>query len=44
MRASTANSEAMVLGQRKVVCPLWLGGVLLPQGEEVKYFWLHHRA
>uniref|UniRef100_A0A3B3C6P2 Ig-like domain-containing protein n=1 Tax=Oryzias melastigma TaxID=30732 RepID=A0A3B3C6P2_ORYME len=27
----------MVLDWRKVVCPLWVGGVLLPQVEEFKY-------
>uniref|UniRef100_A0A3B3CJV2 Reverse transcriptase domain-containing protein n=1 Tax=Oryzias melastigma TaxID=30732 RepID=A0A3B3CJV2_ORYME len=37
MRVSTAKSEAMVLDRRKVVCPLSVGGVRLPQVEEFKY-------
>lgn len=30
-RLSTAKSEDMVLNQRKVDCPLWVGGVHLPR-------------
>ncbi|KAI3376783.1 hypothetical protein L3Q82_000382 [Scortum barcoo] len=35
MRISTSKSEAMVLDQKRVVCPLRVGGV--PQLEEFKY-------
>lgn len=35
MTASTAKYEAMVLDRRKVVFPLWMGGVFLPQVEEL---------
>ena len=31
------KSEAMVLNRKNVACSLWVGGELLPQGEEFKY-------
>lgn len=31
------KSEAIVLDRRKLVCLLWVGGVLLPLVEEFKY-------
>lgn len=34
---STAKSEVMVLDQRKFVCPLSMGGGLLPRVEEFKF-------
>lgn len=37
MRISTSKSEAMVLDRKKVVCPLRVGGEILPQVEEFKY-------
>ncbi len=37
MRISTSNSEAMVISQKKVACPLQIGGESLPQVEEFKY-------
>lgn len=37
MRISTSKFEAMVLDQKKVVCPPWVGGETLPQVEEFKY-------
>ena len=37
MRISTSKSEAMVLDRKKVLCPLQVGGVVLPQVEEFKY-------
>ena len=37
MRISTSKSEAMVLDRKKVVCPLRVGGEVLPQVEEFKY-------
>ncbi|KAI3368070.1 hypothetical protein L3Q82_026885 [Scortum barcoo] len=37
MRISTSKSEATVLGRKRVACPLWVGGEILPQGEELKY-------
>ncbi|KAK3506681.1 hypothetical protein QTP70_014290 [Hemibagrus guttatus] len=37
LRVSTSKSEAMVLDRKKVVCPLQVGGELLPQVEEFKY-------
>ena len=37
MRFSTSKSEAMVLSQKRVACPLQVGGELLPQVEEFKY-------
>ncbi|KAI3376768.1 hypothetical protein L3Q82_000370 [Scortum barcoo] len=37
MRISTSKSEAMVLDQKRVVCPLRVGGEVLPQVEEFKY-------
>lgn len=38
MRVKTSKSEVMVFASRKVVCPHRMGGVLLPQVEEFKYF------
>ena len=37
MRISTSKSEAMVLDRKKVACPLWVWGELLPHVEEFKY-------
>ncbi|KAI3366592.1 hypothetical protein L3Q82_009277 [Scortum barcoo] len=37
MRISTSKSEAMVLDRKRVVCPLRVGGEVLPQVEEFKY-------
>ncbi|KAI3373123.1 hypothetical protein L3Q82_006364 [Scortum barcoo] len=37
MRISTSKSEAMVLDQKRVVCPLRVGGKVLPQVEQFKY-------
>ncbi|KAI3353571.1 hypothetical protein L3Q82_020093, partial [Scortum barcoo] len=37
MRISTSKSEAMVLDRKRVVCPLLVGGEVLPQVEEFKY-------
>ncbi|KAI3364482.1 hypothetical protein L3Q82_010835, partial [Scortum barcoo] len=37
MRISTSKSEAMVLDQKRVACPLRVGGEVLPQVEEFKY-------
>ncbi|KAI3377171.1 hypothetical protein L3Q82_009083 [Scortum barcoo] len=37
MRISTSKSEAMVLDRKRVVCPLWVSGEVLPQVEEFKY-------
>ncbi|KAI3365299.1 hypothetical protein L3Q82_010392 [Scortum barcoo] len=37
MRISTSKSEAMVLDRKRVACPLWVGGEVLPQEEEFKY-------
>ncbi|KAI3363429.1 hypothetical protein L3Q82_011573, partial [Scortum barcoo] len=37
MRISTSKSEAMVLDQKRVACPLRVGGEILPQVEEFKY-------
>ncbi|KAI3360279.1 hypothetical protein L3Q82_014587 [Scortum barcoo] len=37
MRISTSKSEAMVLDRKRVACPLWVGGEVLPQVEEFKY-------
>ncbi|KAI3375645.1 hypothetical protein L3Q82_003952 [Scortum barcoo] len=37
MRISTSKSEAMVLDRKRVVCPLQVGGEVLPQVEEFKY-------
>ncbi|XP_058251558.1 uncharacterized protein LOC131356504 [Hemibagrus wyckioides] len=37
MRISTSKSMAMVLDRKKVVCPLHVGWVFLPQVEEFKY-------
>ena len=37
MEISTSKSEAMVLDRKKVLCPLRVGGVSLPQVEEFKY-------
>ncbi len=37
MRISASKSEAMVHSQKRVACPLQVGGVLLPQVEEFKY-------
>ncbi|KAI3351356.1 hypothetical protein L3Q82_005899 [Scortum barcoo] len=37
MRISTSKSEAMVLNRKRVACPLWVGGEVLPQVEEFKY-------
>ena len=37
MRISTSKSEAMVLSQKRVDCPLQVGGESLPQVEEFKY-------
>ncbi|KAI3364565.1 hypothetical protein L3Q82_010836 [Scortum barcoo] len=34
---STSKSEAMVLDRKRVACPLWVGGEVLPQVEEFKY-------
>ncbi|KAI3365026.1 hypothetical protein L3Q82_010076 [Scortum barcoo] len=39
MRISTSKSEAMVLDRKRVVCPLRVGGEVLPQVEEFKYLW-----
>ncbi|KAI3361110.1 hypothetical protein L3Q82_013312, partial [Scortum barcoo] len=36
MGISTSKSEAMVLDQKRVACPLWVGGEILPQMEEFK--------
>ncbi|KAK3555889.1 hypothetical protein QTP86_029801, partial [Hemibagrus guttatus] len=38
MRVSTSKSEAMVLDQKKVACTLQVGGEVLPQVEQFKYF------
>jgi len=32
MRISTSKSEAMVLSQKRMACPLQVGGEILPQG------------
>ncbi|KAI3373846.1 hypothetical protein L3Q82_022426 [Scortum barcoo] len=37
MRISTSKSEAMVLDQKRVACPLRVSGEVLPQVEEFKY-------
>ncbi len=37
MTISTSKSENMVLSRKKVACPLQVGGVFLPQVEELKY-------
>ena len=37
MRVSTSKSVAMVLIRKRLDCPLWVGGDLLPQVEEFKY-------
>jgi len=37
MRISTSKSETMVLGQKRVECPLRVGNEILPQVEEFKY-------
>ncbi|TWW57417.1 hypothetical protein D4764_07G0001360 [Takifugu flavidus] len=37
MRISISKFEAMVLDQKRVVCPLRVGGEILPQMEEFKY-------
>lgn len=37
MRISTSKYEAMVLSQKRVDCPLWVGEKFLPQVEEMKY-------
>ncbi|MDF4355550.1 hypothetical protein P3445_23995, partial [Vibrio parahaemolyticus] len=37
MRISTSKSEAVVLSQKRVDCPLQVGGEVLPQVEEFKY-------
>ncbi|KAI3371969.1 hypothetical protein L3Q82_006839 [Scortum barcoo] len=37
MRISTSKSKAMVLDRKRVACPLWVGGEVLPQVEEFKY-------
>ena len=34
---SASKSEAMVISQKKVDCPLQVGGELLPKVEEFKY-------
>ncbi|KAI3358013.1 hypothetical protein L3Q82_003033 [Scortum barcoo] len=36
MRIGTSKSEAMVLNWKRVACPLWVGGEVLPQVEEFK--------
>ncbi|KAI3351539.1 hypothetical protein L3Q82_020383 [Scortum barcoo] len=36
MRISTSKSEAMVLDRKRVACPLWVGGEVLPQGGGVQ--------
>ncbi|KAI3360604.1 hypothetical protein L3Q82_002472 [Scortum barcoo] len=36
MRISTSKSEAMVLDRKRVACPLWVGGEILPQVEGVQ--------
>ena len=38
MRHGTSKSEAMVLSQKRVDCPLQVGEESLPQVEEFKYF------
>ena len=37
MRIWTSKSESMVLSQKRVDCPLQVGGKLFPQLEEFKY-------
>ncbi len=37
MRISTSKSEAMVISQKKVACPLQIGGEFLPQVVEFEY-------
>ena len=37
MRISTSKSEAIGLSQKRVNCPLWVGGESLPQVEEFRY-------
>ena len=37
MRISTSKSKAMVLRQKRIDCPLWVGGESLPQLEEFRY-------
>ncbi|KAI3362959.1 hypothetical protein L3Q82_011634 [Scortum barcoo] len=36
-RISTSKSKAIVLDQKRVACPLQVGGEVLPQVEELKY-------
>lgn len=37
LRISTSKYEAMVLSQKRVDCPLWVGETFPPQVEELKY-------
>ena len=44
MKINTSKSEAMVLSQKKVDCPLQVGGESLPQVEEFKYLGVLFRS
>ena len=43
MRIGTSKSEALVLSQKKVKCPLRVGKEILPQAAYFKYLGLVHK-